>query len=78
MAMASAQGGAPRPVPPVTPHFAVGQVVDVRVGEQWVRGRVEDLRSASGTAGPEPAYGVRFDDGRRGVFSAMQLRARPR
>lgn len=56
------------------PDFAVGQVVMARYGNQWVRANVNAIRQVKGRNGPELAYDVRLDNGKRGLVPARMLR----
>lgn len=77
----SAQGAAPAArsaVPPaklLKADFAVGQVVLARYGSQWIRAKVNAVRQVKGRNGPELAYDVSLDNGKRGLVTARMLRA---
>ncbi len=55
-------------------QFTVGQLIEAKYGSEWVRGRVDRIRQVSGANGPEFAYDVRLDNGKRGVLPARMLR----
>lgn len=57
------------------PEFARGQTVLARYGSQWIRARVNQVRQVQGRNGPELAYDVSLDNGKRGVVPARMLRA---
>ncbi len=71
---APAREAAP-PAAPRRPEFSVGQVVMARYGSQWVRAKVNAIRQVKGRNGPELAYDVRLDNGKRGLVPARMLRA---
>lgn len=54
--------------------FAPGEIVEARYGREWVRGRVQAVRQVSGATGPELAYDVKLDTGRRGILPAHMVR----
>lgn len=56
-------------------EFAVGQVVMARYGSQWIRAKVNAVRQTKGRNGPELAYDVSLDNGKRGLVPARMLRA---
>jgi len=58
-------------------EFAVGQVVEAKYGREWVRGRISRIRQVPGPKGPEIAYDVNLDNGKRGVLPARMLRNVP-
>jgi hypothetical protein len=63
------------PAPKAPPaQFAVGQYVEARYGREWLRGRVAKVSQMHGAQGPEFAYEVRLDNGKRGVLPAHMLR----
>lgn len=76
---ASAGTPAGRQAPPAPPalvaDYAVGQEVLAKYGSQWVRARVNAVRQVKGRHGPELAYDVRLDNGKRGLVPARMLRA---
>ena len=55
-------------------RFGVGEVVEAQYGREWVRGRVSNIRELRGAKGPELAYDVNLDNGKRGVLPARMLR----
>lgn len=55
-------------------EFRVGQVVEARYGREWLRGRISKISQVRGANGPELAYDVRLDNGKRGVVPARMLR----
>lgn len=61
--------------PPPRADYAVGQVVMARYGSQWIRARVNAVRQVKGRTGPELAYDVSLDNGKRGLVPARMLRA---
>jgi hypothetical protein len=66
------------PTPPAVAlkaDYTVGQVVMARYGSQWVRAKVNAVRQTKGRNGPELAYDVRLDNGKRGQVPARMLRA---
>lgn len=58
-------------------QFSVGQRVEARYGREWIRGRVNKISQVRGAKGPELAYDVRLDNGKRGVLPAHLLRRVP-
>ena len=74
-AAAPAARGAVPPARLPTADFAVGQVVLARYGSQWIRAKVNAVRQVKGRNGPELAYDVRLDNGKRGLVPARMLRA---
>lgn len=64
----------PRAQNPSAAQFAVGEVVEAQYGREWVRGRVSKIREVRGAKGPEIAYDVNLDNGKRGVLPARMLR----
>lgn len=70
----AARSAAP-PAVPLKAQYGVGQVVLARYGSQWVRARVNAVRQVNGGNGPELAYDVQLDNGKRGVVPARMLRA---
>jgi hypothetical protein len=77
----TAHGAAPAARSAVPPakllqvDFAVGQVVMARYGNRWIRAKVNAVRQVKGRNGPELAYRVSLDNGKRGIVSARMLRA---
>lgn len=64
------------PAPTVlTPEFAAGQVVMAKYGSQWIRAKVNRVRQVKGRNGPELAYDVSLDNGKRGLVPARMLRS---
>ncbi len=67
------------PAPPVptalAPEFAAGQVVMAKYGSQWIRAKVNVVRQVKGRNGPELAYDVSLENGKRGLVPARMLRA---
>jgi hypothetical protein len=57
--------------------YSVGQTVEAKYGSQWVRGRVTAVRQSAGAQGPELAYDVLLDNGKRGIVPARMLRKVP-
>lgn len=57
------------------PEFARGQAVLARYGSQWIRARVNQVRRVQGRNGPELAYDVSLDNGKRGLVPARMLRS---
>ncbi len=55
-------------------QYAVGQVIEAKYGSAWVRGRINAIRQVAGANGPELAYDVGLDNGKRGVLPARMLR----
>ena len=78
-APAAAGAGTVRAGPPpavaLKADYAVGQVVLARYGSQWIRAKVNAVRQVKGRSGPELAYDVRLDNGKRGLVPARMLRA---
>lgn len=73
---AAAPTARPDPAPSaLKPAFLVGQVVMAKYGSQWVRAKVNRVRQVKGRAGPELAYDVSLDNGKRGLVPARMLRA---
>jgi hypothetical protein len=69
---------APKAAPKAPPaQFAVGQNVEARYGREWLRGRITKISQVRSAKGPELAYEVRLDNGRRGVLPAHMLRRAP-
>jgi hypothetical protein len=74
-APATKSASAPKAAPKAPPaQFAVGQHVEARYGREWLRGRVARVSQVRGAQGPEFAYEVRLDNGKRGVLPAHMLR----
>ncbi len=69
-----AKAAAAAAVPALQPEFAVGQVVLAKYGSQWIRAKVNRVRQVKGRNGPELAYEVNLDNGKRGLVSARMLR----
>jgi hypothetical protein len=66
---------APKGVQAAPPsRFSVGQIVEARYGREWLRGRINKISQVRGAHGPELAYDVRLDNGKRGVLPARMLR----
>jgi hypothetical protein len=74
-APAAAARMAPPPAVPLKAEFTVGQVVMAKYGSQWIRAKVNAVRQVKGRSGPELAYDVRLDNGKRGLVPARMLRA---
>ena len=55
-------------------QFTVGQLIEAKYGSEWVRGRINAIRQVTGANGPELAYDVRLDNGKRGVLPARMVR----
>ncbi|WP_309681905.1 hypothetical protein [Polaromonas sp.] len=55
-------------------EFAVGQAVQVRYGREWVRARVNQVTQRVGPRGPEVAYDVSLENGKRGIVPSRMLR----
>lgn len=55
-------------------RFAAGERVEAKFGGRWVRGRVLQIRPAGSAQGPDAAYDVQLDNGRRGVLPASMIR----
>lgn len=70
---AAAPGATRAPTAPKA-DFAVGQLVMARYGGQWVRAKVNRIRQVKGRSGPELAYDVSLDNGKRGLVPARMLR----
>ena len=66
----------PRQAAPGAPatQFAVGQEIEARYGQGWVRGRVTRIWRHEGASGHEIAYDVRLVNGKRGILPATMLR----
>lgn len=60
---------------PSAAQFSVGQIVQARYGREWIRARVNQVRTGQGPGGPEISYDVSLDNGKRGVVPARMLRA---
>ncbi len=60
----------------LAPEFAAGQVVMAKYGSQWIRAKVNRVRQVKGRNGPELAYDVSLENGKRGLVPARMLRAR--
>lgn len=73
-AAAAGRSALPRAAPP-QPDYAVGQVVLARYGSQWIRAKVNAVRQVKGRDGPELAYDVSLDNGKRGLVPARMLRS---
>lgn len=69
-----ANAAAAAAVPALKPEFAVGQVVLAQYGSRWIRGKVDRVRQVKGRNGPELAYEVSLDNGKRGLVPARMLR----
>jgi hypothetical protein len=69
-----AKAAAAAAVPALQPEFVVGQVVLAKYGSQWIRAKVNRIRQVKGRNGPELAYDVSLDNGKRGLASAQMLR----
>lgn len=66
---------APQPGPRVpTAKYAVGQTVQARYGGQWVKVRVNKVTQLAGPRGPEVAYDVSLENGKRGIVPSRMLR----
>ena len=50
-------------------------MVLARYGSQWIRAKVNAVRQVKGRNGPELAYDVSLDNGKRGLVPARMLRA---
>jgi hypothetical protein len=50
------------------------QSPNVLYGSEWVRGRINAIRQVTGANGPELAYDVGLDNGKRGVLPARLVR----
>lgn len=59
---------------PLNAQYRVGQMVMARYGSQWLRARVDAVRQVRGPKGPELAYDVRLENGKRGLVPARMLR----
>lgn len=55
--------------------YAVGQAVEAKYGREWIGARVTRIRETQGRNGPELAYDVQLDNGKRGIVPARMLRA---
>lgn len=81
-AVVAAPAPAPRPAvaPPGPAHgvmpasFAIGQIVEARYLGGWQRGQVRAIRQVAGARGPELAYEVHLDIGKRGLLPTRMLR----
>lgn len=73
---AKAAGAAPtaRTQAAATTLYAAGQTVEARYGRDWVRGRVMQASQVRGAKGPEIAYDVLLENGKRGLLPAHMLR----
>lgn len=69
-----AQAAAAAAVPALQQEFTVGQRVTAKYGNQWIGARVDRIRQVKGRNGPELAYEVSLDNGKRGLASARMLR----
>ena len=58
-------------------QFSVGQVIEAKYGSDWVRARVNAIKSANGPQGPVLAYDVSLANGKHGVVPARMLRPLP-
>lgn len=74
-AAAPAARGVVPPAVLLKADYAVGQVVMARYGSQWIRAKVNAVRQVKGRNGPELAYDVSLDNGKRGIVPARLLRA---
>lgn len=72
---AAAARNAPPPGATLKADYAVGQVVMAKYGSQWIRAKVNAVREVKGRNGPELAYDVSLDNGKRGLVPARMLRA---
>ncbi len=70
----AARPGAP-PAVALKADYAVGQAVLARYGNQWIRAKVNAVRQVKGRNGPELAYDISLDNGKRGLVPARMLRA---
>lgn len=72
-----AAGAASAPSAPSAraPEFVAGQVVMAKYGSQWIRAKVNAVRQIKGRNGPEVAYDVSLNNGKRGIVPARMLRA---
>lgn len=69
-----AQSAAAAAVPALQPEFALGEVVLAKYGDRWIRAKVTRIRHLKGRDGPELAYDVSLDNGKRGLVPARMLR----
>ncbi|MEO7402002.1 MAG: hypothetical protein ABIV07_14760 [Polaromonas sp.] len=69
-------GAAPQPGQRAAPaaEFGVGQTVQVLYGREWVRARVNKVTQRVGPRGPEVAYDVSLENGKRGIVPSRMLR----
>jgi hypothetical protein len=57
-----------------TAEYAVGQTVQARYGNQWIKARVNKVTQVTGPRGPEVAYDVSLENGKRGIVPSRMLR----
>lgn len=55
-------------------EFGVGQTVQVLYGREWIRARVNRVTQRVGPRGPEVAYDVSLENGKRGIVPSRMLR----
>jgi hypothetical protein len=66
---------APKPGQRVpTAEYAVGQTVQARYGGQWIKARVNKVTQLAGPRGPEVAYDMSLENGKRGIVPSRMLR----
>ena len=72
-----------RPQAPATPQpaqrvptaeYAVGQAVQARYGGAWIKARVNKVTQLTGPRGPQVAYDVSLENGKRGIVPSRMLR----
>jgi hypothetical protein len=69
-----AAGPANLPQAGLVAQFSVGQVIEAKYGPDWIRARVNSIRSANTPRGPQLAYDVSLANGKRGLVPARMLR----
>jgi hypothetical protein len=76
-AAAAANGKVGQGLAPPVDEYAVGQAVLAKYGSDWVRARVNSVRHSDGPRGPQTAYDVSLENGKRGVVPERMLRKAP-
>ena len=73
-----AQGSAPSAAQGIPgAQYTAGQIIEAKYGTEWLRGRIDKVVQTAGPKGPEIAYDVRLENGKRGVLPARMLRKAP-
>ena len=76
--VAGAQGSAPSAAQGIPgAQYTAGQIIEAKYGTEWLRGRIDKVVQTAGPKGPEIAYDVRLENGKRGVLPARMLRNAP-